>query len=388
MKQQGHQKLRIAHFIPSLGKGGAERLVIDMVRELSERPGVEVQLVSFSPDNEFSFLSKEIIPQIVPAKIIPSISRKPLINTERLDEFLDRFNPHIIHSHLFEADLICRWNIRPRTSYFLTAHSNTEEIKKPRIQDLLSRSGLTLYYDHRLIRRKLISNNDHIIAVSKDTRDYFLKNLPELASNIYYLPNAIHFESFRGDSKTGLQNNKPVKIISVGRLHSNKNHFLQLEIASLLKQHKVDFHLHILGEGELREEIENRIRSNSLEKVVSLCGNQNDVASFLRESHIFLHTAFTEAFGLVIVEAMACGLPVVCLDAGGNRDIMEDGSNGFMLKTPDAALFTEKIMKMINNSAMYEAMSIKALKTAAGFDIKDLCDKLLDLYNNALINKR
>lgn len=384
MNKQIPEPVRIAHVIPSLCKGGAERLVVDVVRELSTRKGVEVQLVSLSDGNEFTYLSAAIIPEIIPARIILSISGKSFINIGRLDDFFDRFNPHIIHSHLFEADLAARWHIRPGARYFLTAHSNTEEIQKPSLRSLSTRKGMGFIYDHRIIRKKLMQCHDNIIAVSEDTRDYFLKNLPELKHSVHHLPNAIDLRFFKGGRRCDLNRANPLKMISVGRLHPNKNQILQLDIAAGLKQRGIPFRLHILGEGENRNELEVRIMSLNLQEEVKLPGNVDNVQEHLGNADLFIHTSIREAFGLVMVEAMACGLPVVCLDAFGNRDIILNGYNGFMVNQAAPEILIDKICEIWNTPELYSKMSAGALETAARYDIGPYCDKLLGLYYKAL----
>ena len=93
-----------------------------------------------------------------------------------------------------------------------------------------------------------------------------------------------------------------------------------------------------------------------------------------------MHAATYEPFGLVLIEAMAAGLPVVCLDGGGNRDIMEQNKNGIMVHQQDAKVFAEAILHIANNPTIYNEMSAYAAQYAARFDIKPYVDRLLELY--------
>jgi len=81
---------------------------------------------------------------------------------------------------------------------------------------------------------------------------------------------------------------------------------------------------------------------------------------------------------------MAAGLPVVTLDGKGNRDIIEQGKNGFMIYKQSAELFADKIIELIKNKELYQSMSAYAVEFAKKYDIKEYVDKLIDLYKMIL----
>ena len=98
--------LKILQIIPNLRKGGAERLVLDICNELNNQQTIEVQLVTFSKENEYSFLTKNIDWDIIPSKVIPSITKKATLDITLLQEKIDAFQPDIIHTHLYEAEMV------------------------------------------------------------------------------------------------------------------------------------------------------------------------------------------------------------------------------------------------------------------------------------------
>ena len=87
----------------------------------------------------------------------------------------------------------------------------------------------------------------------------------------------------------------------------------------------------------------NRSKELGVVPCVTATGNVSNVAQYLWKGEVYIHSAKYEPFGLVLVEAMAAGLPVIALDAGGNRDIVEDGVNGYLLpKDTNPKVFAEK----------------------------------------------
>jgi glycosyltransferase involved in cell wall biosynthesis len=100
----------------------------------------------------------------------------------------------------------------------------------------------------------------------------------------------------------------------------------------VLKAKGIEFEIKILGDGPKYSLLEKEIIDLDLSNQVHLLGNVNDVAYYLKKANIFLHTALYEPFGLVLLEAMASGLPVISLDGKGNRDIVVNDKNGYLLQ--------------------------------------------------------
>jgi glycosyltransferase involved in cell wall biosynthesis len=109
------------------------------------------------------------------------------------------------------------------------------------------------------------------------------------------------------------------------------------------------------------------------------------VENYLFDCDLYVHSAIYEAFGLVLIEAMAAGLPVVCLDGKGNRAIMEDGKNGFIVYEQNAEMFAGKILELVNTPGLYPAMSIYAKEYAKKYDIKEYVDKLVAFYKENML---
>ena len=137
-----------------------------------------------------------------------------------------------------------------------------------------------------------------------------------------------------------------------------------------------------LGDGPtLNDNIEYSKKLN-VSKFVKFIGNTQDIRPFLKSSNIFLHTAKYEPFGLVILEAMASGLPVVTLDGGGNRDIIDHGINGFIFEKQIPLFFAKQIIELNNNTPLYNKISKNGIETAKKYDIKNYIKNLLNLYRN------
>ena len=378
--------MKVLHIIPSLVKGGAERLVLDICQELMTRKNVEVKLLIFRNANDYADLSHAIDLTICPARFIPSITGASLIELDNFKEFLDDSSPDIIHSHLFEAEVVSREYILPKTIYFTHAHDSMIQFRNFGFNTLLKKSGITNWYETHHLLKKYDRITNYFIANSHDTFSYLKKNLPDrFHSRLIELPNAINIEAFNFCKRM-----KPInelRLITTGSLVPKKNHVFLLEVMKELRRSPYKVHLDILGDGPLRTFLTEKARDRQLEDEISFHGTVNDVFHFLSTSHVYVHPATYEPFGLVIVEAMATGLPVVCLDAKGNRGIVDDGVNGFMIEKPDAKLFAQKILEIVQDGETYQLFSSRARKKAEQYDIKDYTDKLMGCYQQALSKK-
>jgi glycosyltransferase involved in cell wall biosynthesis len=199
------------------------------------------------------------------------------------------------------------------------------------------------------------------------------------------LPNAINIATF-SFCKRILPTNE-LRLISTGSMVPKKNHSFLLEVMKELRHSGHCVHLDLLGDGPLKSLLMERAKLEGLASAVAFHGNVDDVFHFLSKSHVYVHPATYEPFGLALVEAMATGLPVVCLDAKGNRGIVDNGMNGFMLEGQDANLFAQKISETVRDGETYQRFSLHARKKAEQYDIKDYTDKLIERYQQALSEK-
>ncbi|MFT7452854.1 MAG: glycosyltransferase involved in cell wall biosynthesis, partial [Patescibacteria group bacterium] len=223
-------------------------------------------------------------------------------------------------------------------------------------------------------------------TISKDTYNYFRDNLPSDFDEIVLLYNAIDYGRFNANAKKKNEEQK-LKLITVGSLVDNKNQIFLIKVVKYLKEQGLNVQLDILGEGPNRNLLSKRIEEEGLEAAVHLHGNVNEVEEYLWESQIYVHAAKSEAFGLVLVEAMSAGLPVVTLDGNGNRDLIEEGKNGYMVFEADIVAFSEKIILLHQNKFLYKDISKYATQYAKQYDINTYVNQLISLYDKALLKR-
>ena len=376
-------KLKIAHVIPSLSRGGAERLVIDICRELHKRDDVEYRLVVLNKKNQYEELTGDLNIVYCNVKVVTFRLESNRNNLDQWKRFLEAFEPDIIHSHIFFADLVSRAFIQPGVKYFSHLHGRTTQYEKLNFTSLFftPRRSLQHIAQKGFILSRYKKSNTLFFAVSGFYKDYLERNLG-LKKNVTVLPNAIDYSRFFCSKKRKLE--EPLKLISAGRLVEHKNHKFLIEVCKILKKRGVAFKLEIMGDGELREELSRQILQSELEGLIFLPGVIKKPEEKYCENHIYVHSATDEPFGLVFLEAMAAGLPVITLDGKGNRDLIIQRKNGFLLFEQDAEKFANKIMEVWENKTLYKEMSDFAQEFARKHDIKDYVDRLKEIYLSSI----
>lgn len=374
--------LKVLHIIPSLGKGGAERMLLDIVRELKKRDDVEVKLVTLSPVNDYCNEYPDINPVVINSKVIPSILGKWKVDITELESIINDYRPNVINSHLFIAEIVSRYKIAKSIKYFTHCQDNMSQLNNFKLNTLFSKRKLTNYYERIFIIKNYLKCNNNFIAISNDTIKYFYKTIPQqLHKNIYLLPNVINNSIFNKVAGHPRDFTK-ISMINVASFQAKKNQQFLIDVARIILDKGYNVELKLIGDGALRKVVEDKAEYKGIKDKVIFYGNVYNVENYLKDANIYVHSAYYEPFGIVIIEAMASGLPVVCLDGKGNRDIIKEGETGYMIFENDPELFANRVIEIYSDKNKYSKMSENAQKFASTYDIKNYVDSLLDLYRN------
>lgn len=170
-------------------------------------------------------------------------------------------------------------------------------------------------------------------------------------------------------------------VIAVGRLVPQKNFSSLIEAWAHVAEKHPDWTLEIWGEGYLRIELENLIAKLNLKKHVFLKGYSYDIQIQMQKASIFVLSSIFEGFGLVIIEAMSCGLPVVSYDCPcGPKDIITEGKDGYLIPINNEEKLAYKIGLLIENSNLRKKMGQKAIDKAQSYNIESINAQWMNLF--------
>ena len=131
-----------------------------------------------------------------------------------------------------------------------------------------------------------------------------------------------------------------------------------------------------------RKKIEIKIDDLKLNDHITLKGNVTDIVSYLNDADLYVHSATSEPFGLVLLEAMASGLPVIALDGKGNRDFIIDDQNGYIIDELSISKMGNKIIEILHNEDTYQRISKNAVETSKEYAMSEYVNKLISLYKS------
>jgi len=159
-------------------------------------------------------------------------------------------------------------------------------------------------------------------------------------------------------------------------------------MAALVKKQIPEAQFLFVGDGPLRSETEALIRELNLQKDMVLAGLRKDVPELLRCMDIFTLTSLWEGLPRVIPQAMVAGLPVVANNIDGNAEIIQDGSNGFLVPPGDATGMADRVVQLLKDQKLKQEISAKGHETALQeFSLQDMVRKIEELYEELLLIK-
>jgi glycosyltransferase involved in cell wall biosynthesis len=383
--------MKILHINPVLACGGAEILTGAISLELAAR-GHDVTIACLMPHHKsFSkFPDRELLLEKVDVQILSDqfrfrLFREPIINNISFKNLLDTFKPDIVHSHLFLSELYSRSTLDESSAYITHGHDNMPQLQNFSAKTLFSKKLITDFWERRWLLKQYVKTNNQFIAISKDVEYYLKANLPHpLNDQIHFLKNAIDIKRFKG-KKERFFNSGKIQIVSVASLVTKKNHRLLVELAAVLKSKAIQFEISVYGEGYLLEELKQLSVNLGVQDCISFKGTSGEIPTLLHEADLYIHPALYEPFGLVLLEAMASGLPIISLDGFGNRELIVDGTNGFFLPNDATADdLAKSVERFIEDPSLFEKLSDGGLNFVQQYGIENYVDKLLKIYEQAI----
>ena len=232
----------------------------------------------------------------------------------------------------------------------------------------------------------------HIVIPSESMRDILVRDYG-LHERYSVIPTGTNLEPFlQADGKSlraeqGWQDE--TVLISIGRLAPEKNWDTLVQAFGKVYGEHPKVRLVLIGDGPARPGLESLAAELGIADHVTFTGALpfEEIPRYLKAADLFAFASVTETQGLVTIEAMAAGLPVVAVDGPGTRDIVERGKQGFLVENDPEAL-ANGLNRLLSDSQKIKRFANNALKKAKTFDVNQLGKQLIGVYEQAIQDKK
>ncbi|MDG1330757.1 MAG: glycosyltransferase family 4 protein [Crocinitomicaceae bacterium] len=377
------ENIKVLFLTTDLGKGGAERYLVDLCNELNNHDNIEYIVGSLFDNNQYKEHTKDIPVVNLNYQTFTLFGKN---SNPELKRLLDEFKPDIIHSHRFLGEFITSYYVDPKIKYVTHGHDNMIQLQKFKLSMLFNKTKFLNFLEgSMLVRKKYKKTDTYFISNSSHTDEYYKRVLPSrTAKNVTLIQYGFNFKGFFNPEIRDISKKERIELINVGSFQPKKNQLFLLNVAKELKKKGFNFHLKLVGVGECREMVLEKIEEMQLTDCVEAPGVSHIVDQLYKESDIYIHSAYYEPFGLVFLEAMASGLPIVTLDGKGNRDIIERDKNGFLFFEQDAEKYADKIIEYASDQKKYGEISNYAKEFSKQFDATLKMKEMIDFYQSIL----
>ncbi|MBU0766670.1 glycosyltransferase family 4 protein [Patescibacteria group bacterium] len=275
--------------------------------------------------------------------------------------------------------------------YCLIAARSAKKYKKPFIMGAQGTHGVRplVYFPEKIFLKKCYKQAKAITVPSKFTKDmiekYSGKTYP-----IEVIHNGVHFDRFQKQVDVQSLRNKyqgKTVLLTVGGLWGRKGHDIVLKAISQIVSGRPDIHYIMVGDGNGRAQLEELVDRLNIKDHVEFAGRQmgDDLVRYFQACDIYVHTPKIvdlkfEGFGIVYLEASACGKPIVATDAGGIRDAVLDGETGLIASDGDIDQVSKYIITLCSDIELRHKLGESGRVYAQKNSWSSIAEKFKDLY--------
>ena len=347
------RRVRILHLIEHLEIGGAERVVVNLVRTLD--PGRFESIVCHyrfhgpladelaAAGYPVRYLEKDLLRNQLPLALrrwaAPLVVVESPLFVGRLALLMRREKIDIVHTHLFSANL---WGRLAAALAGCQSTITTEHTKRAREGSL----------KRIVLNRLLLPLTDRVVAVSEEVAKAVAAQQRVPPGRLTVIPNGVRLDrspALAARALAGAVEPATATIAAIGRLAPEKRLDLLLRAMALLGRTAPGVRCQILGTGPDRDSLEALSRNLGLEGRVAFLGEQRCVENFFPSLSVVVNCSDREGLPLSLLEAMAAGVPVVATDVGGNREIVHDGETGVLVRPGDPAGLAAGIDRLLSD---------------------------------------
>lgn len=378
--------------ITRMVRGGAQNFALSIYRYL-DREKYEIAFASGPPNGAEGDYLSELRSYGLDYILISSLTRDihPIKDLKALFEIyalIKKIKPAIVHTHTSKAGVLGRIAAKIlkvpviiHQPHGLALGEAWEVLDTPRSPHI----------------RKFLIALEKILA--KFTTKFITYTEIEAKEHLYYgigkrerfavIPYGLELNKFcSGIDKTvrkSLETRSPI-IGSVGRLVMEKGYQYLIEAIALVRRSFADVKLFIVGGGPLKNELESLVKSLGLVNNVEFLGVKNNIQEFLSEIDVFVLPTLYESFGIALIEAQACKVPVVVSNVGSISEVIKDGETGLLVPPRNPEAIAEAVIRLLRDKELYKRLVEVGFESVRrNYTIEKTMEKIEDLYHTCYL---
>jgi glycosyltransferase involved in cell wall biosynthesis len=347
---------RIALVIGQLSIGGAERQLSELVARIDrERFEPVVYGLADGTEGFRSAVEKTGVP-------VRMIGSRGVRRAYRLADALRRDSVDLVHSWLFIANSYA-WMARllGAAAPLVTSARNCKSQGKL----------------HHVLNVAAFRGSVRIVVNSARVGEYVVRHYGAPRKRLCVIYNGVDTRRFCPAATKG---EGPLTVMTAGRFVPQKNPLLFLEAAVRLSRKLPDTRFVMLGDGPQRSLVAERAAAAGLAACLELPGERADAEAWFQRADVFWLTSAWEGLPNAVLEAMACGVPVVATDVGGTRELFNSGVEGFLLRPGDAEGFVSSSQTLLQDNDRRARMGGAARERALQFSISRMVQAMAAVY--------
>jgi glycosyltransferase involved in cell wall biosynthesis len=373
------EKIKVLFFISSLSGGGAERIMVDILSYI-DRTRIEATLVLLYPYDNSPY--KKYLPEDVRVVVVERKSDSFFSKIKQFADFIKTVHkekPRVILSMLTHNNIMAvSVGLIFRVKIIACEHIILSKFIKTRGGEKI------LWFPVSLLVKALYRFADRVIAVSNGIKSDLIEEFNIAAHKIQVIYNPVDINRITELSSVPPEHpfckSDVSVVVAIGRLVWQKGFDNLLRAFNLVIQ-EMDARLIIAGEGPEKESLEQMVKDLGMTDKVFLIGFQRNPYQFLSSADVFVLSSNFEGLPMVILEAMACGTPVIATDCrSGPREILQNGKLGFLVPVGDEQALSKGIVTLLKDRALREKFSRLARERTKDFSV----DKIIKQYERMI----
>lgn len=379
---------------PHLYYGGVERRILEVTRRLQSE--VDISVYSGTKAGfkaETSINNVKFVPVKSTDRLFPLDNwtyNRNLIKNRQIYE-ADIFELHNNSAYEFPKALQKQGTAKPLVHLIHGTLADEYEQGKKGAQSLRGKLANAFMKRQAKQEKNVAQQADAIVTISQYSKTKILEHYGVTEEKIHLVPNGVDTEKFQPSDTTAAKKQfslgQEPTVLFMGSLVARKGLPYLIQAAKTVIKQQANAKFLIVGSGPLRMQLEQSVASLGLSGNFVFYGNipEGQLAAAYNAADVFVLPSVQEGQGIVLLEAQACGKPVVAFGVGGAKEAVKDDESGFLLELGDTDGLAERLLKLLGDEALRQKMGAAGRQFVAENYTWDLCaERMLKIYRETL----